>query len=129
MHLRPHILNRRRAIVLMVVRCIAAGCVLLGCIGLVYAIVIAAVMRDVSVLGIMYGQGVNFLGRALSLLVPGIALAIFSTPIARWLCPAPQRSCPQCGYPAERHGAARCPECGFEFDSAGSTSAPAAAGR
>lgn len=49
----------------------------------------------------------------------GVALALLSAPLARWITPLPRDGCPRCGYTRDEPHAetspdeTRCPECGL----------------
>lgn len=51
----------------------------------------------------------------LSLVAPGLALACFSQRLARWIVPALNNQCPQCGYALKNLQSHECPECGYRL--------------
>jgi len=55
----------------------------------------------------------HYIWPGLTLLIPGILLAVFGRRIASWLAPIPEYRCIQCGYRLEHLTSARCPECGM----------------
>lgn len=102
-----------RHLVLLGVRLTALILLVVGTHALFNALVIAMGddLRFRSIF-VHWDQGFSWIGRALGLLLPGLALAIWSRRIAKWIVPGLRNECLNCGYVLHRAEAKRCPECG-----------------
>ncbi len=104
-----------RAVVLASIRLIALAMVTIGLViaanrllyGLLGASQLSAAWTVFSRMGETHGV---YLG--LPLMGVGIAMAILSRRIARWVARPPSRGCPRCGYETLDESG-RCSECGY----------------
>ena len=114
--------QRLRMFVTLGIRLIAVVLMLVGVYGFVQA---ALAFIWYGTVNISYDLGFTWIGYGLGYTVSGLALAVSSGRLVRWLVPLARHECPQCGYAMRNLTTNRCPECGWELTDVGSADHPA----
>jgi len=94
------------------IRSVAVILLLMGLYGFVHA---GLQWLTYKTLQIEYDFGFTWLGYGVSYALIGLALAIGSNRLTRWLVPVQKRECPQCGYALKSLKSDSCPECGYRL--------------
>ncbi len=108
--------RRARFFVLAAMRLTAMIMILYGLYGLIQVIMQAVSFGGSDALIVFYSEGFSWTGYSLGLLAPGIALALLSGRLSRWVTPIPGRVCLHCSYELRNLQAQSCPECGTPVD-------------
>ncbi len=105
-----------RMLILAGLRITAVILLSVGGFALINMLVISQPWRGgIQSLFTQFSDGASWLGTGLGCALTGVVLLVASHRITRWIVPAPQRECMQCGYQLATSGPtpARCPECGL----------------
>jgi len=108
--------RRTRFFVLAALRTTAVVMILIGLYGVTQIIMQVISFGGLNALTAFYGEGFSWTGYSAGFLVPGIALALLSGRLSRWITPLPRRACLHCSYELRNLQADSCPECGTPVD-------------
>lgn len=112
----PAEINMLRGVVVWVLRALATVLLAIGLYLVLKRVLFGLATGQLELIYNVWegiGEGNSFY-RGLAALMVGLAIAIGSERVSKWIIAVPPESCPRCGYEQPRPaGTAVCPECGL----------------
>lgn len=115
LRLKAHDIHSVRAVATWLARLAAVVLLVMGAYLALKRVLIAILTGDITMIHLVWEGAGDQQGfyRGIGMVAAGVAMALLSRKIARWVVVVPEEGCPRCGYAVDPATRGQCPECGY----------------